>query len=238
VTRATMRQILRRRLDDPEDDANDGAFFSNAELDEALNLGANRLQRLISIVDPAAFLNISEQNLEADTWRYPKPTGSWSILDVRMLNEDGNEYVSLGDPLDIWQLDKVARSSGTTRFGFFGRFIRLAPTPDTSVTDGLQWWYVKSNAIATGTANDADSYEFHAGLANLHILLTQEVLIPEQTSDGAEELRKLIAAEAESIPLYYRRTLGPEVGFSIANLEKPGSGVMVPNGVPFGSSWS
>jgi hypothetical protein len=233
-----MRSILRRRLDDPEGDANDGAFFSNAELDEALNLGANRLQRLISIVDPAAFLDISRQNLESDTWKYPKPTGSWSVLDVRMLNAAGTEYVSLGDPLDVWQLDKVAQSNGgNTRFGFFGRFIRLAPVPDAARTDGLEWWYVKSNALETGTSHDSESYDFHTGLANLHILLTQEVLLPEQVSDGAEALRTLIKAEAESVPLYYRRTLGPEVGFSIANLEKPGSGAFAPDGVPFGAAW-
>jgi hypothetical protein len=233
-----MRSILRRRIDDPVDDANDGAFFSNAELDEALNLGANRLQQMISVVDPAAFLDISRQSIEADTWKYPKPTGSWSILDVRMLNADGNEYVSLGEPLDAWQLDKVAASSGDTRFGFFGRFIRLAPTPDTAVNDGLEWWYVKSNALETGASFDNESYDFHTGLADLHILLTQLVLLPEQVSDGAEALRKLIASAQEMVPLYYRRTLGPEVGFSIANLSKPSSGESAPRGVPFGSSWS
>lgn len=228
MIRGTMRTILRRRIDDPTDDPNDGAYFTDAELDEALNLGANRLQRLITIVDPTAFLDISRQNIEANTWKYPKPTGSWSVLDVRMLNADGTAYVSLGQPHDVWQLDSVADAGGDkTRFGFFGRFIRLAPTPDAAVTDGLEWWYVKSNTLETGAAHDSESYDFHTGLANLHILLTQEVLMPEQVTDGAEELRKLIAAEAESIPVYYRRTIGPEVGFSIEGLRKPGSGERV-----------
>lgn len=238
MTRGTMRSILRRRIDDESDDSNDGNFFTNAQLDEALNLGANRLQRVIMTVDPAAFLDISRQNIEVDTWRYPKPTGAWSILDIRMLDADSGDYVSLGDPLDIWQLDKVASASNNTRFGFFGRFIRLAPVPDAAVTDGLEWWYVKSNALETGSSHDSESYDFHTGLANLHILLTQEVLLPEQITDGAEALRMLVKSEMETVPFYYRRTLGPEVGFSVANLVKMGSGESAPSGMPFGSVWS
>lgn len=222
-----MRSLLRRRLDDPElldGDPGDNQFFSDANLDEILNLAAQRLQRMITIVEPAAFLDITEQNLEANVWKYPKPRGAWSIQDVRMQDATSGEYRSLGEPVDPWDLDQVARSAGsTTRFGFFGRFIRLAPTPTTALTNGLQWWVVQSVEVATGAQYDNESFDFHTGLANLHILLAQEVSSPEQTGDGMDELRKLISAEQETIPLYYRRTIGPEIGFSIPGIVRMGS---------------
>lgn len=236
MTRGTQRALLRRRIDDP-----DGAFFTDAQLDEALNLGAARLQMRISATDPAAFLTITRQNIEANVDRYPKPTGSWALQDLRMLDSDSGAYVSLGEPVDIWQLDRVALStSADTRFGFFGRFVRLAPTPTLAVTDGLEWWVVAGVSLESGAAHDSESFPFATGLSNLVVLLAQETLLPEQTGESADAFRKLIDSEAEGIPYYYRRTLGPEVGFSVGNLEKRGTGgnVWMPGtGVPFGSSW-
>jgi hypothetical protein len=194
---------------------------------------------MVSVMDPQAFLNVSRQNLQANVWKYPRPAGSWAVMDIRMKDSSTGGYVSLGMPLDSRQLDTIEQTAGgVTRFGFFGRFIRLAPTPDLDVTDGLEWWFVEGVTVETGETHDSESFPFHTGLANLHVLLTQEILEPEQTGDNIDALRKLISAEQELVPLYYRRTLGEEIGFSIPDVSKPGDGSGRGPGVPFGTSWS
>ena len=74
-----------------------------------------------------------------------------------------------------------------------------------------------------GAVNDGQSYKIPLPFHNAVVLQAQLLSIPE-SGDGvkSEELRKLLADELVDVA-NYRRTIGPEIGFSVANIQLQGA---------------
>lgn len=208
MTRGTMRSILARRIGDPNQ-----VHFSEAEYDETLNTAAGIVQATIMVLEPLAFLSVSRSNLvESLNGVYPKPQGCWSLLDLRMLTSEG-VYRSLGKPVDHVTLDTIPSGSAVSRFAHFGRRVKIAPAPE-DVTDGLEWYFVEEMSIPTGTANDGDSFPLHTGVHELVVLRAELILAPDFAADAdLTVLLGLIKDAEQRLPLYYRRSVGEEMGW-------------------------
>ncbi len=212
MTRGAMRRLLRRRINDVSEN---NPFFTDAELNEALDLGAAKVQKAIISLDPTAIIDYSRQNIVANENMYPKPIGNWGILDVKVLDTTTGRYTTLGDPISAEDADKLDVTGNTTfRYAHVGRWIQLTPTPDENRTLGLEWRFIGGATIVSGEDQDGQVYPFPTSTHNAIMLWSQVLLTPEfEQGVNMEEIRKQITEELADLPLYYRRTVGREVPF-------------------------
>lgn len=222
MTRATMRTLLRRRIDDPNEEDN-LAQWTNAELDEILNLAAVDVASAIRRVNPTAFIAVSRANIVADESLVPLPSNAGPLLDVRKYNATLTPpaYRTMGDPVPFDLLNELPSDSTTARFSIVGRWIKLGPTPESNVTDGLEFWFVQSPEIASGEEDDDRTFPFDLALHEAVVIKAQILCGQEGDGSNVEQLVQLYGLELQKIPEIYRRTVGREVGFSI-NLTKIG----------------
>lgn len=207
-----MRRLLRRRLNDVSETQ---PFFTDDELDEALNMGAAKIEKAVLSIDRTAIIKITRQNIEANEVLYPKPQGSWGVLDVKLKDPTTGQYVSLGDPISIEDLEKLSTAGNTTkRYAHVGRWIQIGPAPDAAITAGLEWRTIFGSEIASGADNDGEVYPFPTGLHNAIVLWAQIILTPEfEQGVNTDELRTQLKEDLADLPLYYSRTVGREVPF-------------------------
>lgn len=206
-----MRRILQRRLGDPNE-----VEFTDSELNEILNLAAADVQGHVMAFDPTAFMTVTRQNVVSGTDLYRKPDGWWAIAEVRLLNSTSGKYLSLRNPVDPYALDLIdsAADAGSTRYAHFGQYIKLGPIPSTSVTNGLEWWWVPSAEIADDAAEDGQAYSIHIALHNAIMQKAFLILAPElDEQTNLQFLEKQYERDIERIPQYYRRQAGQEVPF-------------------------
>lgn len=224
MNRGNMRRLLRRRLNDVSTDT-EAQFFTDAELNEALDMGASKIEKAVLAIDKTATMKITRQNVEANEPLYPKPAGVWSVLDVKLLDPTSGEYRSLGDPISIEDLEKLSTVGNTTvRYAHIGRWIQLGPVPSAAITNGLEWRTIFGVEIADGEDNDGQVYPFPTGLHNAVVLWAQLILTPEfEAGVNTDEIRKQLAEDLGDIPMYFSRTVGREVPFSL-DLTKVGAG--------------
>ena len=201
-----MIALLRRRIADEA-----AVDYDDPQLTEILNDAAPFIQKEIMKVDPTAFLLVTRQHIQAGVDLYRRPQGTWSVLKVKAKQSNG-AYRSLGDPTDDATLEAISlaqvtpATTGTYRFGFFGEYIKLAPVPTASLTDGLEWLTVPTLQMAQPT----DVLGFNLALHNAVVLRAQELLSPEQGAK-TEEIRLQRQDELKDLGEYYRRTTGQEV---------------------------
>lgn len=211
---STMIRLLQRRLKDTVN-------WTDADLLEILNVAGLKVQALVLMADPEAYLQRTRQNIEASLDRYPKPDGAMALRQLRYL-DSGGVYRDLGDPITPEQAALAFREPASTavalpRWSWFGRFITLHPTPAANVTNGLEWWTVPSDTVAVGT----DQFRTHIALHNMIVNEATLILAPESSADvNVDEVRKQIQEDVQRIPLYYRRTLKHDIPFSVGGVEK------------------
>jgi hypothetical protein len=199
-----MRTLLRRRLKDQA-----VINWDDGELNTMLNEGSSWVQKEIVKADPAAFVVITHQHIQAGVNRYPKPQGIWSLIDVARKNSTTGVYSSLGAPVDVRTVRglQAGAASTVTRYAILGNEIMIGPTPTAALNDGLEWTWVQSATMS----EDDDVSPIHIALHNAIVLRAHILLMAETNSSEAAELRKQLQEEMEDIPTYYRRTAGQEM---------------------------
>lgn len=212
-----MRSLLRRRIDDPVPaDLNDDATqFTDVELNEILNSAAIEVQAEIKRHDPTAFVRVTRSNINANEDLIPKPEGQWGLIQIRKLDAATGRYVALKDPVTLEQLDLITNSQ-EMRYAHAGRFIKVAPIPEVGVGDGLEWWFVEGAELPTSAGGDTLRYPISTGLDQAIIIKAQILLTPEFVENSPTAvLDKLYLEQIAKIPLYYQRTYGREVPFTL-----------------------
>lgn len=215
MTRATMRALLRRRLQDSSADTA-AENWSDSELNELLNQGLIKAQKAVLAVDPLAFIAIDKQDVEEDEEMYAKPDGFWYMRQLQILNETTGLY----EPIEKEDYE-IARAGAATStrvtWSDFGRFIALRPVPSAAIRLGLRWIYVVT--LAMGADNDVPA--LHQGLHTLPVWFAQRLAIGEtgETDAGMKEVEGLIAADLADIPDYYRST-NASADFLVPRLHK------------------
>ena len=201
-----MRRWARRRLLDT------GAQqrFNDADIDSALNVGAQQVQAEIDRVNKNAFRRIVLRDLEADTYRYQNPRGLLRYVSVQCKYPTFTKYVK-ADPTtedEIENPDSELRRSypnaGGVFFAVSGGELILFPTPTAAVEDGLRLRYIP----VLGMSQDDDDLDDLGLLQPFHIaviLWGVKLLLPEDGEDSKgvdAEIMKVM----DRVPDYYGGT--------------------------------
>lgn len=192
---AAQRTQLRRRIREVVEET-----FSDARLNEYLNVGLSKVQQDVLALDPQAFLYVDRADLVSGQARYAKPTGFWYEVFLKILDTDSSEYVPL-EKRDYRTVVKTVADGETRVYAHFGRWFHIGPTPDTSIPQGIELEYVPLLVMAV----DSDVPQVPLQLHDLIVKYAQVECFGE-TSEAMEPVLAQIELIRQRIPLWYRQS--------------------------------
>lgn len=201
MNREQMRDLLRRRLDEPTPDD-----FTDAMLDDILGMSLGRVQTRIMAYDPSAFVAINRKDLTAGQKFYDNPADYWHTYIVEVKDASSGQY-SVVRPMQY--VDTLVQtpgaqpvSDGLQRYARFGRKqIALFPVPTQNVADGLQHTYCQHLEMATDESVPDIPIALH-----LLIVLRGQLIAMGETHEDVKGLLAEIASLEGEIPSYYQRS--------------------------------
>ena len=171
MNRATMRGVLRRRLNEQTADNWDDTEL-NALLDESLFW----VQKKIARVDPIAFMAWARTSLVANESFYNRPVGSWWEFEVAV---KGNPSEPTYTPLarrPYKAIRALTSDQAETAYSKVGTFLAIFPPPPFNVTDGLQIVYAPLLTMAV----DTDVPAVHPSLHTMIVVKANHLALQEQ----------------------------------------------------------
>lgn len=133
MTLSEIRDMVRRKIQDPDPGSGVGVNWDDTELNAAINVIYADLQAQVHSVRPEEHLTYATYNLVLDDPWYPLPQ-TFGIKRVELLQDDGT-YLKL----DRKDYDDVNGFNGTTSYwAREGQWIFLQPTPDADLNNGLK----------------------------------------------------------------------------------------------------
>lgn len=166
MNRGEMRAMLKDCLQEPSGTATDQ--FSIPQLNMLLNRGLLWVATMVQRVNPDAVLAIDTFALAANKNLYPVPTGCVAVRKV-VRTRDGKRLARRSDAYLDATYGAVTGESVTTgttlardplEWAQFGRFIRLGPTPNEALANGIRITYIPSLTMS----DDADVPQLVEGL--------------------------------------------------------------------------
>lgn len=216
MTRATLRELLRRQVNevDPDD-------WDDTQLNDLLNYGAHQVQKEILKVDKLAFMFRDLRHIDANEDLVDKPQGMW--YEWRLEKKDAStgvykrmrrkDYTTVRDVVELPTDDQ-----GTV-YSNIGRWFALTPTPTVSITNGLRIWYMPTLDMS----DDTDVSPIHQAL-HPAIVLEAKLLAMGETSEAATPVLEALAHYVADIPAYYTDSLGDNESLVPDRLHQPVSG--------------
>lgn len=189
--------MLRRRLQERVADQ-----WTDAELNELLNLGLLEIQKSVLQVDPLAIIWIDVDDIVAGQEFYEVPPGMWYEFEVGVKTSASDADFTILDPCSYHT--RRSLSSGAGRYSRLGKYISIRPIPTGSVVDGLQVRYVPSLSMS----NDSDVPDLNLGL-HLGIVLWAQILALGESLEDSGPTQATLKGLIEQIPLFYRNTTQP-----------------------------
>lgn len=198
MTRVTMRNLLRRRLQDAG--GINAQNWEDTDLNELLNLGLHKAQKAILKVSPLAFMAIDKQTIEEDQEFYAKPDGFWYERQIQLLDTSENRYRTIKRE-DYEIASRRESTSSEITWSDFGRHIAIFPVPSARVALGLRWLYVPTLEMSA----DNDVPQIHQGLHTLPLWYAHRLALGEtgETNEAIRDVEGLIGADLADIPDYY-----------------------------------
>jgi hypothetical protein len=200
MTRATMRALLRRQIQEASADQ-----WTDADLNEALNHGLRLIQKEIIKLDAVAFAYMYVRDIEANVDAYPLPTSFIYEHSIEILNSTTGEYDRISKIDYVEKKGSNAPGSGDSfRYTIIGRYVMLTPKPAVAVTDGLRLFYMPVLTMAADTDTPEVDDVFHPT-----IVAAAKILLLEDTAEAGESTRKLMMESLVDLPMY-RKPGAPE----------------------------
>lgn len=194
MNRSTMRDILRRRLQDKNADE-----WTNGQLDDLLNVGLHKTQREIMKLDPEAFLWVDKADIVVSQELYAWPTSRWFEVEVGKLDSASGTYTPL-KRLD-WRQTRGRSTGSDLKYARHGRHFALSPIPTESQANGVQIRYVPVLEMGADADVPAIPLALHMGI----IVWAQRVTIPE-TGESDAAIRQELADIFADLSTYYLQT--------------------------------
>jgi hypothetical protein len=206
MNRALMRTMLRRRVDDVEEEV-----WADSDLDQILIVATQLMETHVLEIDAEAFIQIDTAHIVSGQKEYEKPAGMLHEIALLKLGSDGVTYTRIRrlDYNQILEREADGGSSSETVYAHMGRYLVLSPTPSASVTAGLRAVYVPSLTLAEDTDIPPMPLPLHIG-----VVMEADLLLQGETGEGAEgkdaKTSKDLANIKNSIPKYYRKSVADE----------------------------
>ncbi len=202
MNRVTMRDLLRRRLNDPEV----GGTFSNAELNTMLNVSLCAVEKEILKIRPYAFLQWELWDITANQERYPLTVGTINLVCVGRRTDPAARF-SVLERKDL----RPILNGEASGYCHAGREVVLSTDLVTqTIAQGLRAIHVPALELSDDASTTEDK-GLPRPLDMAVVVWAQEYLTPEQGSarkEAAEERRELLA----DLPQYFvQDTDGPSV---------------------------
>lgn len=185
MNRGTMRELLRRRLNEQVADNWDDNTLNNL-LDLAYALVLKQVRK----VDPEAVLFWDYRDTVAGSNWYAKPAGTRGPVEVGLKSSSADtDWTPLKRRPYFIARDIV--SSGDVCYCHRGEYIGIFPAPSASVTRGIQFLHAPTDTFATD--NDFPKLE-----SSLHyaIVLWSSLIAkgesPEDDTKDAKELQRIL----------------------------------------------
>jgi hypothetical protein len=160
-----MRDMLRSQLQ--EDTA---AIWTDAKLNNYLNLGLQFMQTAVLAHNPEAFLEIDRTDYyENDDGLVPKPLGCIRIKDVKVKYDGDSAYVfAVKKRNDEIEGYIEAYTSSTMEdepiWSNYGNWIRIWPEADADSTDGVELVFVPTLTMGADTDVPHLALHLHEGV--------------------------------------------------------------------------
>lgn len=202
MTRATIRTLLRRRLNEQTADNWDDDVL-NTFIDLAYALVLKQVRK----VDPEAVLAWDTRDTVAGTNWYEKPAGTRGPVEVGLKSTAADTDWTPLKRVPYW----IARDwTGDTVYCHRGNYIGIFPAPDTAVTDGIQFIHAPVDTMAVDTDVPKVETTLHYAIVVWASLIAKGES-PESDTKDAEELKRIIGDIPED---YGSPDLGQPIGFS------------------------
>lgn len=222
ANRAELRTHLRRRLQELTP-----AQWSDATLNDYLNLGYQMMQEEIETLYPEAFLYIDTTDVVAAQRAYAPPLNMKSPRRFRLKMGAGEEYTDLSESdLDLLYPNdyekQTNRSSHTPLWALEGQYFVIDPTPSASIADGIELTYVPTLMMGDDSDVPEMPANVHIGIivgAQYHALSDTANAVDKEAT--TQEMNRIIAR----LPRHFKRTLA----------RRGGEQISVPQRIKFGS---
>lgn len=214
MTRATIRTMLRRRLNETVADN-----WDDSTLNTLIDLAYALVLKQVRKVDPEAVLFWDYRNTVAGTTWYEKPAGTRGPVEVglKSLATDTDWSPLKRAPYFIAR-DNVDASE--TVYCHRGAYIGIFPAPTVSVTNGIQFIHAPTDTIPTDTDVPKLENTLHYAIV-LWASLIAKGESPEDDTKDAKELQRILG----DIPQDYGSPdLGQPIGLSLDVADARGRG--------------
>lgn len=192
MTRATMRALLRRRLNEVVVDQ-----WQDTDLNDLLNYGLHQTQKEVMKIDPQAFIYLYTADIVNGRDLYDKPQGLWYEIEVALLDVASNSYSNVLRRKD-YNVARTLQSADQPVYCNVGRFFGIYPIPSASVANGMRIMGVPTLEMTA----DSDVPQIHLGLHEAVVLWAQLLAIGE-TSEAAKDVKDVLANLLNDIPKFY-----------------------------------
>lgn len=184
MTRATIRELLRRRLNEVTADN-----WSDSTLNTFIDLAYALVTKQVRKIDPEAMLAWDYRNTVVGTNFYEKPSGTRGPVEVglKATSADTDWTPLVRKP--YW----IARdwTDGDTVYCHRGAYIGIFPAPTTAVVNGLQFIHAPVDTMAVDVDVPKLETTLHYAIV-LWAALIAKGESPESDTKDAVELQRII----------------------------------------------
>lgn len=206
MTRAQMRTLLRRRINDVG-----GGQWSDAELNDLLNIGIAEVQKGVLAVDPDANLYRSRVSIVANQQLYAIPDNLLHERAVKKKDATTGTYrrmerITFERAMEKAEsADAVTSNASEQTFEWFrfGQFIGLSPTPTESQTDGVELDFVPLLSVGSDSEIPPVPLSLHYA-----VVLRAEIAAKGETTEGIETALAEFQGLVAGIPSWYMTNAG------------------------------
>jgi len=200
MTRATIRELLRRRLNETIADN-----WSDDVLNTFIDLAYALVVKQVRKVDPEALIAWDYRNTVAGTNWYEKPSGTRGPVEVGLKSTSADTDWTPLVRKPYW----IARDwTGDTVYCHRGAYIGIFPAPTLSITSGIQFIHAPVDTMAVDIDVPKLETTLHYAIV-LWAALIAKGESPESDAKDAVELQRIIG----DIPQDYG---SPDLGQPIA----------------------
>lgn len=217
ATRGTLRTHLRRRLQEPT-----ASNWSDATLNDYLNIGYQVAQEEVEVIDPERFLYVDTANVVKDQAFYAMPSNSKAPRRLRYKSSSGGDLMDiperkLSDLLPVDFQTTRGRTDSSPVWARHGRYILIDPAPSQNVTDGLELTYVPALVMSS----DADVPEVDLNLQYAIVLVAHLIALADTDNvEAVQTVRDELAMFVQRMPRHYETTHALRGGRTIAPADR------------------
>lgn len=194
MIRSTLRNLLRRRLNDSS-----GDNWTDAELNDLLDEGLHLVQKEVMKFVPDAFMHIYQGPVTIADEFYPLPDGFWYELSVGIRANSGSTTFAVIERGN-YDRDRGNAAGTTPGYDIRGRFIVFMPRFSFNHLSGFEIQFVPTLSMSS----DALAPDIHQGLHLAVVVQAQLIALGEtieSPTPASDQLKRLI----DDIPLFYQR---------------------------------